>query len=122
MTERRGEKVGWLGGWFGAFIWLLLLSIIRMIQGKNGSALAGIGLFAVAVGLIFLCRPWKHPNTRYWKLMLPVYAIFFISVAIHLPIFGDPAKAGLNWNSLIYLIPCLIPFFTMGKRKWDNSG
>jgi len=28
MIERKGEKIGWIGGWFGGFIWLALLSII----------------------------------------------------------------------------------------------
>ncbi len=28
MSDRRQEKIGWIGGWFGGFIWVLILSVV----------------------------------------------------------------------------------------------
>jgi len=82
MKERRGEKTGWLGGWLGGFLWLCLLSIAWLVQGKIIYGLLAMGLFLMALCLIIVLGPWKHPETKYWKLMLPVYFIFLTAVSL----------------------------------------
>ena len=79
--RRTGEKVGWTGGWLGGFLWLLILSALRLVQGRAIEGLTGVGLFVLAVGAVLLIAPWRHPSTRYWNLMVPVYLLFFSSVA-----------------------------------------
>lgn len=32
MKERKSEKPGWVGGWSGGFVWLLLLSIVWLVS------------------------------------------------------------------------------------------
>lgn len=32
--SRKGEKIGWIDGWIGGFIWLCILSIVWLVQGK----------------------------------------------------------------------------------------
>ena len=33
MRERRQEKIGWVGGWLGGFVWVLLLSVMLLARG-----------------------------------------------------------------------------------------
>jgi len=123
MSNRRGEKIGWIGGWAGGFFWLVLLSVLLLFQGRFVEATAGIGTAAVAFILIVITAPWKHPTVRYWKLMLPLYAVLAVSIVLLLFVFGSPAKAGLSWWSFLWLFPALIPFGTIGKKTWnDNAG
>ncbi len=120
--NRKGEKIGWIGGWLGGFIWLILLSAVWIVQGKISNGMMGIILFIFAVSLIFMLAPWKHPNTKYWKLMLPIYSLFFISVALAIYLYDELKNVGLTWMSLLWIIPCLIPLVTAGNRKWNIDG
>ena len=123
--NRRGEKIGWIGGWMGGFIWLIILSVVWIIQNKISNGALGIILFTVAIILILRYAPWKNPDTKYWKLMLPIYSVFFISIALCIYLYGGLRSVGLNWMSFFWLIPCLIPFVTMGNRTWkinDSQG
>ena len=119
--NRKGEKIGWIGGWLGGFIWLVLLSAVWIVQNKITNGVLGIILFAVAIILIFGFAPWKYPNTKYWKLMLPIYSVFFISIALCIYLYGGLQSVGLSWMSFFWLIPCLIPFVTMGNRTWKSN-
>lgn len=121
MKNRKGEKIGWVGGWLGGFIWLGLLSAVLIFQNNIISGVLGIILFAVAIIIIFMLAPWKHPNTKCWKLMLPIYSLFFISIFLCVYFFGGLKSAGLNWMSFFWIIPCLIPFATIGNRKWNDN-
>jgi len=119
MENRTGEKIGWVGGWLGGFIWLLILAIIWLLQDRRIEGMAGLLLVSTAVGLVFLSAPWKHPITPYWKLMLPIYVVLFGSVALALWSFGGAPELGLSWWSLSWVLLLLIPFGTVGKRRWN---
>jgi len=118
---RTGEKAGWTGGWLGGFLWLLILSVVWLVQGRLTAGTVGLGLFVLGVGAILLLAPWRHPATPQWKLMLPVYCVFFISVAWALWAWGDPARSGLTWWSFFWVLPCLIPLWTAGRRRWEDG-
>lgn len=118
---RKGEKIGWVGGWFGGFIWLCVLSIVWLMQGKLRNGIVGVSVFIIAILLIFIFAPWKFPKTKYWKLMLPLYAVFFISLVLCVYLSGGLKGVGLHWFSLFWIIPCLIPFATVGSRSWNNN-
>ena len=119
MKHRRGEKVGWTFGWFGGFVWLLILSMIWLFNGQVKNALAGIGLFTVAVFCILWFAPWRYPRTRYWLLLLPIYAAFLLSIFFAYLSGGFSGYNVSGW-SLFLLCPLLTPFATMGKRTWDQ--
>lgn len=121
MKERKGEKWGWAGGWMGGFTWLLLLSIIWLVKGKILVGLIGFCLFTLAIIFIFAFAPWKHPETKYWKLLLPVYLVLILSASLFILFEGGLKAVGLNWWSLFYLTPCFIPFATMGSRRWKDG-
>ncbi|RLE22706.1 MAG: hypothetical protein DRJ08_03750 [Acidobacteria bacterium] len=120
--SRKGEKIGWIGGWSGGFIWLGLLSGIWAVQGKTTIAILGAILFIAAIATIVSVTPWKYPNTKYWKLMLPVYCLFFISIAFAFSFMENPKMNGLSWYSFFWVFPCLIPFWTTGSRTWKGEG
>lgn len=122
MKGRKGEKIGWIGGWIGGFVWLLLLSIVWLAQGKIAYGIWGISLFTVAFILIVVLAPWKHPETKYWKLMLPTYLVLIVSVSLYIWLEGGLKTPGLNWWSILWLAPLFIPFATIGTRCWNNGG
>ena len=86
--NRKGEKIGWIGGRFGGFIWLGLLFVVWIFQNKISNGMIGITVFIVAIITIIATAPWKHPNTKYWKLMLPIYLLFFISISLCIYLYG----------------------------------
>ena len=119
--SRKGEKIGWIGGWLGGFIWVLILSVIFLIQGKSIPGAIGLVLVCLAVGLIVGGAPWRHPDTPYWKLMLPVYGAFFASIVWMVSSSSGLDSLGLNkWQSFL-ILPILIPFATVGKRRWNDT-
>ena len=122
MTQRTGEKAGWIGGWTGSFLWIFILSVIWLFQGHRVNGFSGIVLSAVAMVVIFLAAPWRHPDTPCWKLMLPLYACLFLSAAlafIHYRPFMDQMNENpLSW---LWMIVLVIPLGTMGKRKWNDK-
>lgn len=120
MAGRTGEKVGWIGGWLGGFIWILILCIVFLIQGKQTEGLIGLLLLLLGVLLVLVCAPWKHPTTCYWKLMLPIYALLIVSFLWALQSSGGAEKLGLGWWSLSWFLPLLIPFGTVGRRRWSD--
>ena len=120
--ERRGEKLGWFGAWFGGgFGWLGLLSAIWLFQNKISEGMIGLAVFIVAIIVISMTAPWKHPKTKYWKLMLPIYLLIFCSIVLSIYLYGGLESIGLKWTSFFWVIPGLIPFATAGNRTWNNS-
>ena len=119
--NRKGEIIGWIGGWLGGFIWLGLLSVILLFQNRMRDGLIGIVIFAAAIITIIATAPWKHPNTKYWKLMLPLYLLFFISIALYIRLYCGLENTGLKWTIFLFVIPCLVPFATIGNRTWNSS-
>ncbi len=115
---RRGEKIGWTVGWLGGFLWLLILSGVWLADGRVGVAVFGVVLFVGAVGCIVFLAPWHHPRTAYWKLMLPIYLLFFVAVAMTVAVMGR-RTLGLSWWSVLWLLPILLPFATIGSKRWN---
>ena len=119
MRGRTGEKAGWIGGWIGAFLWVLILSIVWLVQGKTPEGLSGLALICLAALLIFATLPWRHRKTPFWKLMVPAYLVLGLSVAWAVWSFGTE-DSGLNWWSLLWAVPLLIPFGVAGRRRWSD--
>jgi phosphatidylserine synthase len=116
--KRRGEKIGWIGGWAGAFLWLALIAILRLVQGRISEGVIDLALLALAITSILMLTPWRFPRTPYWKLLLPPYILFFASIAFWIWSEGGWAKTGMNHYSPIILLPILLPFAIMGRRFW----
>jgi len=123
MADRRGEKIGWIGGWLGGFLWVVILAIVLLVQGRSVSGVVGLLLAAAGVLVIVVSAPWRHPATPYWKLMLPVYVLFFLCIAWGVWTYGGASGLGLSRWSVFLLLPILSPFGTVGRQRWrDREG
>jgi hypothetical protein len=124
MGERTGEKIGWLGGWTGAFLWAAVLGVVFLARGRWLAGTGGIALAALGLGLVFLARPWRHPRTPFWKLMLAPMAIIAATIPWAILSFGSEAlrEEGVNaWNLLPLVAVFVVPFATMGRRRWSDG-
>ncbi len=105
----------------GGFVWVFILSIILFFRGNPADGIIGLVLMCTAVVLILTTAPWKHPTTLYWKLMVPVYIVLLGSVAWAIWSFGGIDALGLNWWNTLWILLLLIPFGTIGNRRWSDS-
>ena len=120
-SNRIGEKIGWIGGWTGGFCWVLVFVIFRFIQGALVEALLGTAVFILAEVLIVMCAPWRHPTTRYYLLMLPIYGLFLAAVAWVIWSFVGLDRQGFNYWNLFWILPCLSPLITIGRKCWQDD-
>ena len=119
--KRNGEKLGWIGGWSGGFIWVVILSIVMLVQAKAMQGGLGLALAGLAGILIIVTAPWKHPDTPYWKLMLPVYVMLAGCLVWAAWSYGGAEGLGINrWNVFI-ILPVLVPFGTVGRKRWKDG-
>lgn len=121
MKDRKGEKIGWLGGWTGGFLWVGLIALFRLYQGKLLAGLLGMLIVACAGVCIVKISPWRYPRTAYWKLMLPIYAVLAAAVVWAFWAFGALGLPGRHWYCLWFLIPCASPMITIGRRRWIDG-
>ena len=120
MANRLGEKAGWIGGWSGGFLWVLLLSVMWLAQGRFIEGVAGLLLVALAGLLIIATAPWRHPKVPYWKLMSPIYLLLVISCAWAIWAFGGKKDLGELLLSTWFLL-LLFPLGVVGRRRWSDS-
>lgn len=120
MENRKGEKLGWLGGWLGGFLWVGLLGLMFLFQGKTAVGVAGLLLFGVALGVVTLLAPWRHPSVSYWKLMLLPYFLLAFTVLWAIWAGGGVESLGINPWSLLSALPLLFPFVTVGRLRWND--
>ena len=121
MTERRQERIGWIGGWLGGFVWVVILAIVFAVQGRMIEAVIGLAIAAVACATIVVAAPWRFPKTQYRLLMVPIYVLFFAAVAWGGWVLGDLRQLGINgWWGLLIVLPILIPLWTVGNQRWAD--
>ncbi len=120
-STRRGEKIGWLGGWLGSFVWILALALVALWQGHFIVGLIGLILFSISLIGSWWYMPWRHPTTRYWRLLLPLYLLETVAVIWAIWSSGGWQASGLDWSIAVVLLPLLSPFFTFGRRCWGED-
>ncbi len=121
MASRTGEKIGWIGGWLGAFFWVIILTVIFLVQDKWAEGFLGLLLLGLAAIFIVIFAPWRRSSTPFWKLMTPSYVILFGSLLWAIWAFGGIKNSGLSWWNLLFLLPLLIPLVGMGAKTWDDT-
>lgn len=119
-NDRSGEKTGWVGGWYGTFLWVLILSVIFLFQGKTLEGVIGLVLVADAVAMIHIMSPWKRPAVKYWVLMLPLYASFALSIMWAIWAFRDSGER-LSPFMLTWVVLLILPIITIGQRRWIDG-
>lgn len=122
MSDRKQEKVGWILGWSGGFIWVLILSVIFFVQGRMLQGCIGMLITSTAFVVILFFSPWRHPHSQYRALMAPIYILFLLAIIWGVWSSDDAYKMGFNsWWSALILLPVLIPFWTVGGRRWGSD-
>jgi len=121
MHNRRGEKIGWTAGWIGGFLWVAVLAVLFLFQGRYPQSILGFALTVIAILAIVYFAPWRFPSTPYWKLMLVPYGVFWLSIIWCVGSYGGFATAGLDWWNFLWVVPCMIPLGILSRRKWEDS-
>ncbi len=119
-TSRRGEKAGWIGGGVGMFLWILTLAAMRFYQGAVLQAALAVLLFTLGLVLLVMLTPWRYPSTPYYKLLLPLFAVFFVGVAWAAWSLSELEPGALRPWHFFWTLPCLLPLFILGRRTWNT--
>ncbi|MEJ5228279.1 hypothetical protein [Thermodesulfovibrio sp.] len=123
---RKGEKIGWVGGLCGGFLFVPIISIIFLFQNKWTQGLTGLFLTLSISFVILYFVPWRFTKTPYWKLLLPIYGMFILAGLWMLWSFTAFQSYEFKWSDiwwvlwffLIMLFPILNKNFR--NRKWEN--
>lgn len=120
--SRKGEKIGWLGGWSGGFVWVIILAGVFLFQGKTAAGILGLAIAACGFAAIWFFAPWRHPETLYRMLMIPIYVVFLLAVAWAVWGMEDPRAMGISGKqSAFLLLPLMLPMWTAGRRRWTKG-
>jgi len=118
---RTGEQLGWLGGWVGAFSWIPILTILFALRDQLAEALVGLTLTGLGLGVAVIFSPWRYPQTRYWRLMIMPYLLFFAALPWAIWSFGVEDGERIPWWVITTLAPLLLPFLIIGRRRWNDG-
>lgn len=121
-ASRTGERRGWLLGWAGGFAWVLALALLFLARGQRVDGLIGLGLAGLGYGAVVFFRPWRYPNTRYWRLLILPYLMMLAAVPWAIWGFGTESAEALSWWHAFLLLPVLSPFASSGWRRWSDGG
>ena len=121
LPTRRGEQLGWLGGFAGGFLWIPVLAVVFLVRGELLAGLTGFALGALGYGAVVLSRPWRYPDTPYWRLLLLPYLALVAAVPWAIWGFGPEEAAGLTWWQLLPMLALFSPFVTIGRRRWRDG-
>lgn len=121
MADRKGEKAGWTWGWIGGFLWVAIIGLVFLAQGKIAEGGAGLVLFVAAIWAIRHFAPWRHPTTPYWRLYLWLYLLFLLTIPWAIWSFGGQGKEQLSGWMLLWLLPLLMPVVINGRKTWAEG-
>ncbi len=121
MSNRKGEKLGWIFGWIGSFSWIFILSIVLIFQGETKNCILGLIIVAMAFFFVFKNAPWRKPDVEFWKLFLPILNTVVVSIFWAYIVYRSEFETAFNWWYILLFIPLIIPIFTIGKRKWSDG-
>ncbi len=120
-VERKGEKAGWTWGWIGGFLWVAIVALVFLAQGKIAAGCTGLLVFVTAIWAIRRFAPWCHPATPYWRLYLSLYLLFLLTIPWAIWEFGGLGDEQLNGWLLLGLLPTLTPIFINGRKTWAEG-
>lgn len=121
MAERKGEKAGWTWGWIGGFLWVAIVALVLIAQGKAMAATVGLLIFMAAIWATRHFAPWRHPTTPYWRLMAVEYVLFLLSAIWAVWAFGGLTAVGFDGWMLLWLVPLFIPILSNATKTWADG-
>ncbi len=121
MVERKGEMIGWTWGWIGGFLWVAIVGLIFLAQGKIAAGCTGLLVFVAAIWATRRLAPWRHPTIPYWRLYLGLYVLLLLTIPWAIWAFGGLGNEQLNGWMLLWLLPILTPIFINGRKTWAEG-
>lgn len=117
--QSKGLKIGWLGGYAGATLWMLLLGIVRFAQGQNYRGLLWTACFLICVEITWLFLPWRRPEIELRRLYF--VSVTPIVITVLLMLFLNVALEGsVLWSVIPGILVLYLPVFTLGRKTWND--
>lgn len=121
LMERKGERIGWTWGWSAGFVWVAILGVVFLVQGKVVAGATGLLIFVAATWAIRRFAPWRYPTTPYWRLYLGLFVLFLLMIPWAIWAFGGLGDEQLNGWMLLWLLPLFASMFTNGRKTWADG-
>jgi len=116
-----GPKIGWIGGFLGASLWLAILAVIHLVNRDLRGGFLGLFLYLVCLVCIFGLRPWKHPQTRLWKLYTATLAPLLVAAAWFYWREYAPGFSFSDLFSAAAIVSILfLPVILHGHKTWNH--
>ena len=116
-----GPKIGWIGGFLGASLWLVILAVVHLVNGDLRGGLLGLLLYLVCLVCLFSLRPWKYRHTRLWKLYTATLAPLLVAAGWF---FWREYALDFSFSSILSaaaLISILfLPVILHGHKTWNH--
>lgn len=116
-----GPKIGWIGGFLGASLWLLILAAVLLVHQDLRGGLWGLFLYGVCLVCVFGLRPWKHPQTRLWKLYTATLAPLLVAAAWF---YWREYALSFSFSDLLSAAAIVsvlfLPVILHGHKTWDH--
>ena len=101
---------------------MLILSLVLLAKGQTMEAVLGLLVVVLACAAIVYFSPWRHPQTQYRRLLIPIYILLLLAIGWGVWAFGGPNQMGINsWWAVLILLPVLGPIWTVGNRRWEDG-
>ena len=117
----QGPKIGWFGGFLGASLWLIILSIVYLVNQDLWAGLLGLLFYLVCLTCIFFLRPWKYPQARLWKLYIGTMAPLLLAAAFF---YWQEYPLDFSLSGMLNIFPILfvlfLPAWLHGKKTWND--
>lgn len=117
--DQKWMKLGWLSFAIAGVVWIIPFGIIWLIQGRSFFGAIAIALCFIAIVAIINFVPWKYPDTKFWKLLIPPYGMFILAILLLLYVLTR-FKSLSEIQYGLWLLPCFTPFFTLGYKTWNS--
>jgi len=121
---RRGEKLGWAGGFFGSSLWIAVLGVLMLYWGEVVPGLIAFGLYVISLVLLYLLLPWRNPERPMALLLAGTMAPIFGAIGLtvfYFFVYTDPTEQGLQPWSFLWITMFVPLFFRFGKRRWSDG-
>ena len=116
-----GPKLGWLLGGIGGLIWLPVMAVIWLAQGKMVGAIVGFIIFALGVLYLFMFRPWRYAHVQLRVIYLGLLAFLLIGAVVVIWQYYEPETfTARNLLPGLALIVLLLPMLTLGNKTWSD--
>lgn len=116
--EMHAVRLGWWLGGVGSLIWLPILALVWMVQGRTTGGLLCLALTAAGLTYLKVMAPWRHPDTPIRRLVFGFVAILLMGAAVVVWEFRE-ALVGSAPLPMFFVFTLFLPM-TLGSGTWND--